>query len=111
MNDELSNRLRKNLKRLQPWAARNDITCYRVYDRDLPQVPLALDLYEGRLHVSVFEPRHGIAAATVDAWVAEASAVLAPVRTVVKRRAAGALHQKKADEGEAAVFAVREGGL
>jgi 23S rRNA G2069 N7-methylase RlmK/C1962 C5-methylase RlmI len=106
---ELGNRLKKNAKRLAPWLKRHDITCYRLYDRDLPQVPLAIDLYEGRMQVSVFEPRHGIDEATVAAWVSEASGVISPAHTVVKRRASGALHEKKGESG--ADFIVRESGL
>lgn len=40
------NRLRKNLAHWQKWARRRGITCYRVYDRDVPQYPFAIDLFE-----------------------------------------------------------------
>ena len=50
--EEFANRLRKNLKHLGKWARRNDITNYRVYDADLPEYAIAVDLYvaEGELH-------------------------------------------------------------
>lgn len=41
----LKNRLLKRLKHLQKWARRNDITCYRLYDKDIPEIPLAIDVY------------------------------------------------------------------
>lgn len=41
-----SNRLAKRYRALRKWARRNEISCYRVYDRDIPEIPLALDLYE-----------------------------------------------------------------
>ncbi|KTD18803.1 N6-adenine-specific DNA methylase [Legionella lansingensis] len=41
----LANRLRKNHQHLQKWAKRNHITCYRVYDADLPEYAYAIDLY------------------------------------------------------------------
>jgi 23S rRNA (cytosine1962-C5)-methyltransferase len=41
-----SNRLSKRFKQLRKWARRNRITCYRLYDRDIPEIPLAADLYE-----------------------------------------------------------------
>lgn len=41
----LANRLRKNLKELARWAAREGISCYRVYDADMPEYALAIDLY------------------------------------------------------------------
>lgn len=41
-----TNRLRKKYKELRKWARKNRISCYRLYDRDIPEVPLSLDLYE-----------------------------------------------------------------
>lgn len=40
-----SNRLLKNYKQLKKWARKNKISCYRLYDRDIPEIPLAVDLY------------------------------------------------------------------
>ncbi|MBQ0052199.1 MAG: class I SAM-dependent methyltransferase [Treponema sp.] len=41
-----ANRLSKKYKMLRKWARRERITCYRLYDRDIPEVPVAVDLYE-----------------------------------------------------------------
>lgn len=40
-----SNRLLKNYKQIKKWARKNKISCYRLYDRDIPEIPLAVDLY------------------------------------------------------------------
>jgi len=40
-----ANRLRKNLQRLKPWAEREHIDCFRVYDADMPEYAFAIDLY------------------------------------------------------------------
>jgi 23S rRNA (guanine2445-N2)-methyltransferase / 23S rRNA (guanine2069-N7)-methyltransferase len=40
-----ANRLSKNLKRLQTWASRSDVACFRVYDADMPEYAFAIDLY------------------------------------------------------------------
>lgn len=40
-----ANRLRKNLKAMSAWAAKNGISCYRVYDADMPEYAFAIDLY------------------------------------------------------------------
>jgi 23S rRNA (guanine2445-N2)-methyltransferase / 23S rRNA (guanine2069-N7)-methyltransferase len=40
-----ANRLTKNLKRLRPWAEREGISCYRLYDADMPEYAFAIDLY------------------------------------------------------------------
>ncbi|AEG02463.1 bifunctional 23S rRNA (guanine(2069)-N(7))-methyltransferase RlmK/23S rRNA (guanine(2445)-N(2))-methyltransferase RlmL [Methylomonas methanica] len=41
------NRLRKNLKKLAKWAKQNHINCYRLYDADLPEYAVAVDVYQG----------------------------------------------------------------
>jgi len=42
-----ANRLRKNLKKLTKWARQNHIHCYRLYDADLPEYAVAVDVYQG----------------------------------------------------------------
>jgi 23S rRNA G2069 N7-methylase RlmK/C1962 C5-methylase RlmI len=44
-----ANRVRKNARHLAKWAKRERVTCWRVYDRDIPEVPVTLDTYEGAL--------------------------------------------------------------
>ncbi|MDV6345605.1 bifunctional 23S rRNA (guanine(2069)-N(7))-methyltransferase RlmK/23S rRNA (guanine(2445)-N(2))-methyltransferase RlmL [Nitrosomonas sp. Is37] len=42
-----ANRLRKNLKKLTKWAKQNQVHCYRLYDADLPEYAVAIDIYQG----------------------------------------------------------------
>ncbi|MGR9013609.1 MAG: bifunctional 23S rRNA (guanine(2069)-N(7))-methyltransferase RlmK/23S rRNA (guanine(2445)-N(2))-methyltransferase RlmL [Gammaproteobacteria bacterium] len=42
-----ANRLKKNLKKLSKWAKQKHISCYRVYDADLPEYAVAVDIYQG----------------------------------------------------------------
>lgn len=51
------NRLQKNLRHFDKWARRRGITCYRVYDRDLPDFPLAIDRYQEHVHVQEYKTR------------------------------------------------------
>lgn len=39
------NRLEKNFKKLKPWALRNGIEAFRIYDRDIPEIQFIVDLY------------------------------------------------------------------
>jgi 23S rRNA G2069 N7-methylase RlmK/C1962 C5-methylase RlmI len=48
----LANRVRRNARHLGKWARREGVTCWRVYDRDIPEVPLTIDRYEGALVVA-----------------------------------------------------------
>ena len=50
----LVTRLRKNLTRLRPWAKRQALTCYRIYDADVPEYNLAVDWYDGAARVEEY---------------------------------------------------------
>ncbi len=54
----LVNRVRKNLKKRRKWAKRKGVTCFRLYDRDIPEVPLIIDVYEDHLHASILPSGH-----------------------------------------------------
>jgi 23S rRNA (guanine2445-N2)-methyltransferase / 23S rRNA (guanine2069-N7)-methyltransferase len=41
-----ANRLAKNLDRLSAWAKRERVSCYRVYDADMPEYAFAIDKYQ-----------------------------------------------------------------
>lgn len=44
----LVNRLLKNIKQLEKWSRKNDISCYRLYDADMPEYSAAIDVYCGQ---------------------------------------------------------------
>ena len=43
-----ANRLRKNLRTIGKWARRSDTFCYRLYDADMPEYAVAVDIYHGQ---------------------------------------------------------------
>lgn len=45
-SDQFAARLRKVARQRRKWARREQITCYRVYDADLPDYAVAIDLYQ-----------------------------------------------------------------
>jgi 23S rRNA G2069 N7-methylase RlmK/C1962 C5-methylase RlmI len=48
----LANRVRKNARHLGKWAKREGVSCWRVYDRDIPELPITIDTYEGALVIN-----------------------------------------------------------
>jgi len=46
-SDQFAARLRKNARLRAKWAKREDVTCYRVYDADLPDYAVSIELYRG----------------------------------------------------------------
>lgn len=48
----LANRIARNARHLGKWAKREGVTCWRVYDRDIPEIPLTIDRYEDALVIA-----------------------------------------------------------
>jgi 23S rRNA (guanine2445-N2)-methyltransferase / 23S rRNA (guanine2069-N7)-methyltransferase len=40
------NRLNKKLKHLKRWIKRENVACYRLYDADLPEYAVLIDIYD-----------------------------------------------------------------
>jgi 23S rRNA G2069 N7-methylase RlmK/C1962 C5-methylase RlmI len=80
-----ANRVRKNARHLAKWAKRDGVSCWRVYDRDIPEVPVTLDTYEGALVLNDYriDPTDH---AWLDALGAAARTALSVDEIFVKRR-------------------------
>src|SRR5882762_1874839 len=102
----LANRVRKNVRHLGKWAKREGVTCWRVYDRDIPEIPITVDSYEGALVINDYR---AFERDDVDAWldtaVAAVSDALAAREVFVKRRerlahhGAGQQYERQAERG------------
>ncbi|WP_136247718.1 bifunctional 23S rRNA (guanine(2069)-N(7))-methyltransferase RlmK/23S rRNA (guanine(2445)-N(2))-methyltransferase RlmL [Halomonas borealis] len=111
-----ANRLAKNRKRLNKWLKRSGEPCYRLYDADMPEYALAIDIYGEHVHVQEYAPPKSIDAGQAQKRLYEALGVIPEAldvdagRVVVKRRerqSGRAQYQKQAASGER--FEVREG--
>ena len=70
------------VRRLRRYPSRG-ITCYRLYDKDLPEVPLAIDIFEGKwLHIAEYERPDGRTAALHKLWLDKLVAKAADVVNV-----------------------------
>lgn len=67
----LANRLRRVHRHLRKWARRTNVTCYRLYDRDIPEHPLVVDWYEGRALVYAMHRKKDETEADQEAWLRE----------------------------------------
>lgn len=114
----LANRLRKNQKRLRKWREREDITCYRVYDADIPEFAFAIDVYHDHVHVQEYEAGADIDPQQASRRRREALAILPEVMGVPadkvhfkrRRRQKGTQQYERLGQGGNR-FVVREGGL
>lgn len=65
-SESFGNRLKKNLKQLDKWAKREGVSCYRLYDADIPEYNVAVDWYDGEVVVHEYA-----APANVDEQIAQ----------------------------------------
>ena len=90
--EQFANRLHKNMRRLSRQLRREDITCYRLYDADLPDYNLVIDVYGDWVHVQEYAPPAEIDPGKVRRRLEDALAVIGsvleapPERVVLKER-------------------------
>lgn len=114
--EAFTNRLRKNQRHWSKWARRRGITCYRLYDRDIPEFPLAIDRYEGEVHAQVFarkglEPLDDADERRIGEAICQ-TLELPPASLAFKtRRRQRGLAQYEKTGGQAHPRVVNEGGL
>lgn len=113
-----ANRLRKNLRTLGKWAEDEDISCYRLYDADVPEFNLAVDLYNGHVHVQEYEAPYSVdsgrAAARLEAALIQVQEVLGLAKDRVhlkvrRRQRGGSQYDKKGEQKQ--FLRVDEGDL
>ncbi len=63
------NRLTKRARHLRRWPTKRGITCFRIYERDIPEIPLVVDRYEDCIHITEYERPHDRNLARHRAWL------------------------------------------
>jgi len=64
-----TNRLKKRARHLRRWPTRRGITCFRLYERDIPEIPLVVDQYEDAIHITEYERPHQRSLSRHSAWL------------------------------------------
>ena len=124
-----ANRLAKRAQHLRKWAKRQNLTAYRIYDRDIPEIPLCVDYYgfvddDGNVTdryacMAMYERPYEKSESEEDAWLAamhaQAARVLdiAPDHVILKtrKRQKGTDQYEKSRAREKISGVVREGSL
>ena len=114
---EFANRLRNRARHLRRWPKRG-ITCFRLYERDIPEAPLVVDRYEDALHIAEFERPHDRTPAEHADWLDLMARTAAETLEVardnvfmkVRRRQKGESQYERVDDRQA-TRVVQEGGL
>ncbi|WP_046168417.1 class I SAM-dependent methyltransferase [Chromobacterium vaccinii] len=74
-----TNRLAKNYKHYAKWARRQGLDAWRVYDKDVPQFPFALDIYGSRVHLQEYDTGWQMGDDEYRAWIDAVVAAIAQV--------------------------------
>ncbi len=64
-----ANRLTKRARHLRRWPTRRSISCFRIYERDIPEIPLVVDRYEDAIHITEYERPHERSLSRHSAWL------------------------------------------
>ena len=113
-----ANRLQKNRKQLSRWLRQNEIQCYRLYDADMPEYAVAVDVYGEHVHVQEYAAPKSVDADKAHARLLDALAAIPQAldipreRVQVKRRERQTglrQYERQAEQGE--FLEVQEGNV
>jgi len=93
--DMFRNRLVKVFRHLSRQAKRQSISCYRVYDHDLPEFPFCIEFYGDKLYVAEYKRRHNMSDDEHDTWMEKSLEVVCLVLGVQKENIFLKLRQRK----------------
>jgi 23S rRNA (cytosine1962-C5)-methyltransferase len=78
------NRLQKVFKHISKQAQKQQISCYRIYDRDLPEFPLIIDVYKDCLYVSEYKSKHKLSDEDYAAWLSGSLEIVSKITGIDK---------------------------
>jgi len=123
LNEKLTmfyNRLLKVYKHKSKQAKRLNISCYRVYDHDLPEFPFAIELYADKIYVAEYRRRHGMSDEEREEWIQQSFDIIGnifnlPVENIYSRERKRQSHREKEQyekqNSAQEFFKVEENGL
>ncbi len=76
------NRLNKVYKHKNKIAKRQQVSCYRLYDHDLPEFPFSIELYEDNIYIAEYLRRHGMEDEVHDEWLLDCMKIIQSITGV-----------------------------
>jgi 23S rRNA (cytosine1962-C5)-methyltransferase len=115
------NRLLKNYKHRIKQAKRQNISCWRLYDHDLPEYPICVEIYEDYIYIAEYNRRHALTDKEHAIWLADTKTIIAAITGIaidnmylrVRKRMDHKEEQYEKDEAvpESKIITVQESGL
>jgi 23S rRNA (cytosine1962-C5)-methyltransferase len=76
------NRLLKVFRHKSKQAKRMHISCWRVYDHDLPEFPFCIELYEDKVYLAEYLRRHGMTDEEHEQWLENCIVIISKILNV-----------------------------
>jgi 23S rRNA (cytosine1962-C5)-methyltransferase len=89
------NRLEKVYKHLSKQARRQGISCYRIYDHDLPEFPFIVEMYDDKLYVSEYKRKHSMTEEEHEGWIDDCKKVIVEVFEIPEENIFLKMRQRK----------------
>jgi len=113
------NRLEKVYRHLGKQAKRSQVSCYRLYDHDLPEFPFCIEIYGDNIYVAEYKRRHNMTETEHDEWMEKSISVLCEILKSdkeniflkLRQRKPGRLGQYQKTGERKTEFIVEENGL
>ena len=113
------NRLEKVYRHISKQARRQGISCYRIYDHDLPEAPFIIEVYADKIYVAEYKRRHNLSEGDYEQWMEECLKIIGNITGIaeqniflkLRQRKEGRLGQYQKVAEEKTEFIVEEGGL
>ncbi len=113
------NRFAKVFRHISKNAKRQGISCYRIYDHDLPEFPLRIELYEDKLCIAEYKRMHGMTDEEHDRWIKSCVHILNEITKIsphniflkLRQRKTGRSGQYRKIDEKKTEFIVHENGL
>lgn len=113
------NRLKKVFRIIGKQARQQGISCYRLYDRDLPEFPLIIDVYGDEVLVTEYRSQHRLTDEEYERWLDDSLEVVhhvlgktpEQVHLKERKRKENRQDQYQKTDNKKVFFEVKEGGL
>ena len=113
------NRLTKVFRHLGKIARRQELSCYRIFDHDLPEFPLCIEKYEDWLYVAEYRRNHHMEEAEHGQWLEDCKTIIEEITGMPAARIVLRTRQRKSNrqdqyqklDNEQQFMVVREQGL
>ena len=110
------NRLTKVFRHLSKLAKRQNISCYRIYDYDLPEFPFCIELYDDKIYLAEYKKKYALGDNAHELWLQQCLSVITEVTGIYdekifireRKRKANRLDQYEKLDDEKDFFIVEE---